>query len=126
MTDEMWLDPTKGASENEVAFDYIKALDFRTIRADGAIGSITPNGHIHFALYSERQAIPRRQVFAVEQIHEKVGRLGPEVLEKQISRSSVVREMACDVFLTPIAAENLANWLLAQVDDVKKNGEGGA
>lgn len=125
MTDDTWLDPTKGPSKNEVAFDYLKSNDFRTIWADGAIGAITPNGHIHFALFVERQAIPRRQVFTIEQVDGKAGRLGSEVVEKQISRSSIVRELACDILLTPQSAENLALWLLSQVADFRKmEGEG--
>jgi hypothetical protein len=120
MTDDTWQDPLKGPGENEVAFDYIKAHDFRVIWADGAVGGITPNGHVHLALYAERQALPRRQVFQVEMKDGHAGRLGREVLEKQISRGSVVREMACDLFLSPQVAENLAHWLLSQVDLLRK------
>jgi hypothetical protein len=117
MTDDTWQDPLKGPAENEVAFDYIKAHDFRVIWADGVVGGLTPYGHVHCALYAEREALPRRQVFTIDPAN---GGLGPEVLEKQISRGSVVREMACDLFLTPQAAENLANWLLLQVEEFKK------
>lgn len=124
MTDDTWLDPLKGPAENEVAFDYIKAHDFRVIWADGAVGGLTPHGHIHCALYAERSALPRRQVFKIESIDSRTGQLGSEVLEKQISRGSVVREMACDVFLSPQAAENLAQWLIAQVALLKKINSG--
>lgn len=119
MTDESWLDPAKGPSAKEVAFDYIKAPDFRVVWADGAIGSPTPNGLIHFVLYAERPAIPRRQVFAVE-VSGDAERLGKESIEKQISRNSIVREMACDVMLTVETAETLADWLLEQVGFLKK------
>jgi hypothetical protein len=98
----------------------VKSSDFRVVWGDGAIGQITPNGLIHFALYAERQAIPRRQVFAIEQIDQNHGKLGAEVKEKQISRGSIVREMACDVFASPQAAENLAHWLLDQVTQIKR------
>jgi hypothetical protein len=108
MTDDTWQDPLKGPGENEVAFDYIKAHDFRVVWADGVVGGLTPQGHIHCALFAERQALPRRQVFKIETGDGRMGRLGEEVLEKQISRGSVVREMACDVFLSAQAAENLA------------------
>jgi len=115
MTDEAWLDPAKGPSDKEVAFDYIKANDFRTIWADGALGSATPNGLIHFVLYAERVAIPRRQVFALADD----GTLGDECLEKQISRGSIVREMACDVLVAPQTAAILGRWLLEQVKELK-------
>jgi hypothetical protein len=119
MTDESWLNAGKGPSDNEIAIDYVKAPDFRVVWADGAIGSVTPNGLIHFSLYAERQAIPRRQVFALE-VEGNVGRLGKEVLEKQISRGSIVREMSFDVFLTAQSAENLALWLNSQSAELKK------
>jgi hypothetical protein len=117
MTDDTWQDPLKGPGEDEVAFDYIKAHDFRVIWADGVVGGLTPHGNVHCALYAEREALPRRQVFKIDADN---GRLGPEVLEKQISRGSVVREMACDLFLSPQAAEDLAHWLLSQVEEFKK------
>ena len=59
-------EPAKGngdAGGNRVAFDYIKGQHFRAIRADGAIGGITPSGSIHFALYSERHPIRSRIEF---------------------------------------------------------------
>jgi hypothetical protein len=52
--------------------------------------------------------------------NDHTGKLGPEVLEKQISRGSVVRELACDLFLSPQVAENLANWLMIQVAAAKQ------
>lgn len=120
MADETWQDPEKGATGNEVAFDYVKSQDFRTLWADGALGGITPNGLIHFALYAERGALPRRQVFSIETEDGRLGKLGQEVLEKQISRGSIVREMACDVFVSAQAAESLAKWLLSRVAELKK------
>lgn len=120
MTDDSWQDPAKVAAANEVAFDYIKAHDFRIVWADGAVGGVTPNGLVHCALYAERPALPRRQVFKIEMNSDSTGQLGAEVLEKQISRGSVVREMSCDLFLSAQAAENLAGWLMLQVQALKK------
>lgn len=123
MADDTWLDPPKGPAGLEVAFDYLKAPDFRVVWADGAVGSLTPNGLIHFALYAERHAIPRRQVFEIDATDRNRGKLGPEIVEKQISRGSIVREMACDVFLSARTAENLAHWLLDRVEELKKTKE---
>jgi hypothetical protein len=120
MSDEDWLNPANGPSQNEVAIDYIKSPDFKVVWADWLIGSATPNGLIHFALYAERPAIPRRQVFAIERSAPNIGTLGAEVVEKQISRGSIVREMSCDVFITPQVAESLANWLLKRAEELKK------
>ncbi|NMN56475.1 hypothetical protein FHT36_000353 [Xanthobacter sp. SG618] len=120
MAEDNWLNPNAAPPDQEVAFDYVKSSDFRVIWADGVIGSITPHGLIHFALYAERHSIPRRQVFSVEKIDDESGRLGAEILEKQISRGSIVRDMACDVFISEHAAENLANWLLSRVEELRK------
>jgi hypothetical protein len=120
MSDQSSNEPSGPSAADEVAIDYIKTHDFHVIWADGAIGTITPNRLIHFALYAERQAIPRRQVFAIERVGTNVGRLGPESLEKRISRGSIVREMACDVFMTVEAAENLAKWLLERVNEANR------
>ena len=119
MTDDSWQNEKAAPSDEEVALDYIKANDFKTIWVDGGIGSLTPRGVIHCALYSERPAIPRRQVFTLEPTGESKATLGSEVIEKRVSRGSIVREMQCDIFLDIEAAENLAVWLLEKVQEAK-------
>jgi len=79
MTDDTWLNPRKGPTTNEVAIDYIKGPDFRVVWADGVVGSLTPSGQVHFALYAERPALPGRQVFKIDPA---TGVLGQEVPEK--------------------------------------------
>ena len=96
-----------GDASHRISFDYIKSSHFRVIRADGAIGSVTPNGHIHFALYSERPAIPRQMVYELD----ADGKLGKELPDQTVSRSDVVREMEVDVFLTVETAESVRQWL---------------
>lgn len=98
---------------DKIAFDYIKSQFFRVIHADGAIGSITPSGMIHFALYSERPAIPRRQV---QQLVE-AGRLGDPIPSETESRESVVREMDVDVILTVDVAMLLRDWLDTRIKE---------
>ena len=96
-----------GDASHRISFDYIKSSHFRVIRADGAIGSVMPNGHIHFALYSERPAIPRQMVYELD----ADGKLGKELPDQTVSRSDVVREMEVDVFLTVETAESVRQWL---------------
>lgn len=110
----------KAAGENEVAFDYVKAPNFRVVWVDGAIGAITPRGLIHCALYAERASIPRRQVFQIETAGDNVSKLGSEVIEKQIDRGSIVREMSLDLMMTAECAENLARWLLERAEELRK------
>lgn len=94
-------------ASGQVAFDYIKNPNFRIVRADGAIGGITPNGHVHFALYSERQPIPRRLVYDLPED----GTLGEPIAEETICRDAIVREMEVDIFMSPDVARSLRDWL---------------
>lgn len=96
-----------------VTLDYIKSSAFHSIQADGAIGGITPNGHIHMAFFNERSAIPRR---VVHELNED-GTLGP--LRQMETRNSIVREMNIDVFMTQDAATELHAWLGNILKDLK-------
>ena len=107
---------SKQGVATQVTFDYLKSPLFRTIRADGAIGSVTPNGNIHFALFSERPAIPQRVVYQINEDHE----LGDIVQEATVTRGSIVREMDIDIFLTVDVAEELKSWLDKAITDAKK------
>lgn len=118
--DSLLETPRNGAASDEVAFDYVKTSDFRVVWADGAIGGRTAQGHIHFALYAERPAIPRRQVF---RLNMETSALGDPIPEKTIGRAAYVREMACDVMMTPDVARNLAQWLIQQADSLKPGGK---
>ncbi len=115
MVDEPIGPRSNGGVGNRIAFDYIKGQFFRVIRADGAIGSITPNGHIHMAFYSERIAIPRRQVHEVED----AGTVGKLIPEETVSRDSIVREMDVDLFLDPAVAEQVYKWLGERLKELK-------
>ena len=107
-----------------VAFDYIKSTDFRTMIAEGVIGGITPQNKIHCAFYAERHAIAQRQFFKLEE-SDSGYKLGAEDLEKQISRNAIIREMSCDLIMTPEVAESVGHWLLETVKQYKEQtGEG--
>jgi hypothetical protein len=105
-----------GDAGNRVAFDYVKSQYFRVIRADGAIGAITPNGHIHMAFYSERPAIPRRVVN--ELTHEGV--LGKEIEGETVTRGSIVREIDVDLFVAPEVAAQIYEWLGRKICELKE------
>lgn len=101
-----------------VVFDYIKSAGFRSVRADGAIGGVTPNGHIHMALYSERAAIPRRMVHELA----KNGAVGP--VREVETRNSFVREMEVDIYLDIATATAIHEWLGNNIEQVKNRGAG--
>ncbi len=107
-----------GEETPRINFDYIKAQHFRVIHADGAIGGLTPNGHIHMALYSERAAIPRRMVFPLE-----ANKLGGEIQSERVSRDAYVREIDVDVMMTLDVAEALRQWLDDKVKELRQHTE---
>jgi hypothetical protein len=108
-----WRKPVSEEENQKVAFDYIKSQQFRVIHVDGAIGGVTPSGLLHFALYSERPAIPRRIVHRVD----GSGRLGAGIDELMESRQSIVREMDVDVIATIEVAVSLRDWLTQKIED---------
>ena len=104
---------------NRVAFDYIKGQHFRVIHADGAIGSVTPNGHIHAAFFSERQAIPRRLVHELN----PNGTIGAQLPTEIVSRGSIIREMDVDVIMTLDAAKLVYEWFRQRIEEAEKQTE---
>ena len=110
--------PVKPADQSLLIFEYIKSPSFRVIHADGAIGGLTPQGNIHFALYSERTAIPRMHVFKAN----PDGTLGAQISEQTVTRPGIIREMDVDVVLSPQVAEGLLAWLTDRVNEAKKRG----
>ena len=107
-------DQTKsnGGDKPTVTFNYLKSPQFRTVFATGMIGAITPDGHIHFSLFSERPAIPRQIVHRLTE----QGTLGEEISELRVSREGFVREMEVDVLMTVETAKSFIAWLQEKVD----------
>ncbi len=83
---------------DSITFHYIKGTQFRVIHVDGAIGSLTPRGLIHAALYSERAAIPQMEV---------------------VSRPGLVRELEASLMLDLNAAVSFRDWLSTRIDELK-------
>ena len=91
----------------EVDFHFEKGNAFRVIHVDGVIGAITSSsGSLHMTVYSERLPLPQRVVHTVAD-----GVLGPELVEKRISRSGLFREMEADLVLSVATAVSLRAWL---------------
>ena len=100
----------------EVEFHYLKSTHFRTIHADGAIGSITPGRYIHMAIYSERQPIPKETVQEVKMD----GTLGNVIQEKTIALEGIVREMEIGVLMSVATAKSVAVWLQEKIQQVEQ------
>ena len=100
----------------QVKFHYLKAAHFRTIHADGVIGNVTPSGHVHMAMYSERPAIPREMVHKIN----PDGTLGEIIQEQTVAREGIVREMEVDVLMSVDVAKSIKNWLDEQFEKVEQ------
>ena len=106
---------TQPEEVDRISFHYIKGKNFRVIHADGALGGITPRGYVHFALYSERAAIPRR---GVRNISEDGKTLGPETIVEV--REGVVRELEVDVIMDEKTTIELRDWLDRRIQNFKE------
>lgn len=91
----------------EVTFEYIKSTQFRVIHADGAIGSVSPNGNLNMTFFSERPPIPRTLVHELNDD----GTLGSNIPEQTVTRKGVVREMDVNVVMNVAAVTSLIDWL---------------
>ena len=102
--------------ESLVVFEYIKSAYFRVIHSNGAFGGITPEGNVHFALFSDRPAIPRMQVHK----QSPDGSIGELLPDRTIVRPGIIREMDVDVVMSPATAKSIAEWMLKQVEQIEK------
>ena len=100
------------ADEKLLVLEYIKSALFRVVHSDGAIGGLTPAGNVHFALYSDRPAIPRLQVHRIQ----SDGQLGDALPDRTVVRPGIIREMDVDVIMSPSAARSLGTWLIQTAD----------
>jgi hypothetical protein len=103
----------ESGADDRVNIDFIKGTLFRTISPDGLMGSVTPLGKIQIALFSERQAIPQRVVYKLED-----GELGESI--ETIGRNAIVREIDAVVTLDLLVAESLLGFLEDRLKEVRK------
>ena len=85
------------ASAEKLQFHYQKALSYHTIHADGAVGSITPRGHVALTFFNERGVIPRTTSRPILSETDGTVTLGNE--EYEDSLDGVMRQIEVTVFL---------------------------
>jgi len=105
--------PDDNKARKEIAFHFIKSPQFRVIHADGVIGGLTPNNNIHFALFSERLAIPQEVIHTIN----PDGSLGGE--RKPKGKEGIVREMDVDVVMSLETAVVVHEWLTKRIEELK-------
>lgn len=99
---------------------YSKGPSFRTIRADGAWGGITPKLEIFMALWSERPSIPDRVRYLI------TGELlGPE--EPKFNGEgglAAMRDVEVGISMDKATATQVMEWLkerIAQIEQIEKS-----
>jgi hypothetical protein len=99
---------------DRIAFEYTYGEGYRTHHVDGATGGITPNGFIHFAVYSEKFELPGKQLFKLN----SDGSLG-SLMEGELGTRRIVREMSADIFVTLATAKGLRDWLSERIGELE-------
>lgn len=112
-------DGEKKQPPEQLEFHFIKSNHFRVIYADGAYGAVTPKGMIHFALYNERRAIPKRSARTLAHSDGDIIAYGPEKEADKLE--GIVREVEVEVFLDINTAADLCRWLERRIDEAQRN-----
>lgn len=110
--------PKTTAASDPIPFHIIKGEGFRTIYIDGAMGSVSPNGMIHAAVYSERRALPTREDWTIDDNGDLAHRIAVQ------TRGGIVRDLACNIVMNPLVAKHFGQWLVARADEALKRIEG--
>ncbi|KPK75620.1 MAG: hypothetical protein AMJ79_10680 [Phycisphaerae bacterium SM23_30] len=98
----------------EINFDYIKSNHFRVIHVGGAHGGLGPKGNmIQMALFSERNAIPQRETYAIDE-----GKLGN--LKESKGRDAIIREVEVEVLMDLNTATAIRNWLNDKIKQIEQ------
>ena len=90
----------------EVRFEYVKIPDYRTYRAEGVFGGITPKGSIFVSLFIDRPSIPTVVVYALND-----GVMGDEKLDQRVDREGLIREVQAGFTMDLRTAISFRVWL---------------
>jgi hypothetical protein len=105
----------KTTPKQTIEFDFIKSNYFRSIRVDGVFGGLAPNGSVHMAAFTERQAIPQKMV------HEIEGNVvGPEITANRQGRTAIVREIEVDLIFDYSIAVVMRDWLSSKISQYEQ------
>ena len=97
-----------------VSFKYIFPSDLKELHVNGAFGGVAPDGMIHMAFYSERQAIPNVEKRPINP--DKT--FGDQKEEEK--KYQYVRIVQSSLVFNDIAATNFINWLNGRIKDLEQ------
>lgn len=118
--------PPTAAVPKQILFHYVKSSDYREVACHGAIGNITPQGKIWFALYAERPPLPRivgynlpTPIEGATSIKFDEHAAGTPVLMD--SRQGIIRQVELSAYLDIEVAEKLQKWLGDRIAEYRSN-----
>jgi hypothetical protein len=97
-----------------VLFKYIFPSDLKELHVNGAFGGVAPDGMIHMAFYSERQAIPNVEKRPVNPDQT----LGDQKEEEK--KYQYVRIVQASLVFNDKTATNFINWLDGRIKDLEQ------
>ena len=95
------------SKKKEIEIHNLKNPLYRSVYADGVIGSITPSNKVSLSFYASRKTIAKSERY---QINED-GTLGKLIEKSEDSKKGVVREIEFNVFMDRKSAEGLYVFL---------------
>jgi hypothetical protein len=105
----------KGQLKGEtVSFKYIFPSDLKELHVNGAFGGVAPDGMIHMALYSERQAIPNVE----KRLMNPDKTLGDKKEEEK--KYEYVRIVQASLVFNDKVATSFINWLDGRIKDLEQ------
>ena len=105
----------KQSENKKIKFLYEKGPTYRTTKADGVIGGVSPKGKIFMDFFNEKPPFPKSIVNVVN----ADGSLGNEI--EREAEIGITREVEFGVFLDIETAMIVAEWLNNRVQDYKKS-----
>lgn len=104
------METDEGKEKDTVTFHLIKSPHFQTLRADGALGTLMPNG-LSLTFFVERGAVPQKMTYEVQ----ADGKLGTLVSAE--GKSGIVRELQNSFVLDAASARSLMKLLGKMLKD---------
>ena len=86
---------------------------YRSVHADGAIGSVTPSNKIALSFYSSRKVIPKSVMY---ELNDK-GLIEKALAVSKDSKKGIIREIEFSVYMDKSVAIKLYNYLKNTLDN---------
>ena len=101
------------AEKDKIYIHFEKNPLYRSIYADGAVGSISPSNDLNLCFYATRNIIPKAIIRKVDES----GLVGEEMGVSEDSKSGIIHEIEVGVYMNKETAKKLYGFLKKIFDD---------